>query len=271
MPNKGIKSKNKIIIVFAILLFSLALMTLSAKQEKGTHFLDSMVGVILSPFQNFFTQTIQSISDGINHYFFLVDVARENDQLNLEVQRLINEKNKLIERIASQKRLAKLMAYEDDWEKKAVVASVIGKGATQWSKVIIINKGTQHGIRDHLAVVTDAGVIGQIIHAGLNTSKVLLIIDGRSAVDALFQNSRISGVVVGAGDDECHLKFVPNTADVKVGDQVLSSGLGGIFPKGLIIGKVSQVTKKKQGLFQDITLVPSSDLSRLEEVLVLLS
>ena len=264
MPNKGI-------IVFAILLFSLALMTLSAKQEKGTHFLDSMVGVILSPFQNFFTQTIQSISDGINHYFFLVDVARENDQLNLEVQRLINEKNKLIERIASQKRLAKLMAYEDDWEKKAVVASVIGKGATQWSKVIIINKGTQDGIRDHLAVVTDAGVIGQIIHAGLNTSKVLLIIDGRSAVDALFQNSRISGVVVGAGDDECHLKFVPNTADVKVGDQVLSSGLGGIFPKGLIIGKVSQVTKKKQGLFQDITLVPSSDLSRLEEVLVLLS
>ena len=271
MPNKGIKSKNKIIIVFAILLFSLALMTLSAKQEKGTHFLDSMVGVILSPFQNFFTQTIQSISDGINHYFFLVDVARENDQLNLEVQRLINEKNKLIERIASQKRLAKLMAYEDDWEKKAVVASVIGKGATQWSKVIIINKGTQDGIRDHLAVVTDAGVIGQIIHAGLNTSKVLLIIDGRSAVDALFQESRISGVVVGGGDDECHLKFVPNTADVKVGDKVLSSGLGGIFPKGLIIGKVSQVIKKKQGLFQDITLVPSSDLSRLEEVLVLLS
>ncbi len=93
----------------------------------------------------------------------------------------------------------------------------------------------------------------------------------RYSVDALFQESRISGVVVGAGEDECKLKFVPNTADVKVGDHVLSSGLGGIFPKGLIIGKVSQVSRKKQGLFQDITLVPSSDLSRLEEVLVLLS
>ena len=270
MPNKGIKSKNKIIIVFAILLFSLALMTLSAKQEKGTHFLDSMVGVILSPFQNFFTQTIQSISDGINHYFFLVDVARENDQLNLEVQRLINEKNKLIERIASQKRLAKLMAYEDDWEKKTVVASVIGRDATQWSKVVVINKGTQDGVADHLALITDAGVIGQVIHAGINTSKVLLIVDGRSAVDALFQGSRVSGVVVGMGDDECQLKFVSNTADVKVGDLVLSSGLGGIFPKGLIIGKVSKVFKKKQGLFQGITLIPGSDLSRLEEVLVLL-
>jgi rod shape-determining protein MreC len=271
VPTKGIKGKNKIILVFAILLFSLALMTLSAKQEKGTHFLDSMAGLILSPFQNFFTHTIQTVSDGIGHYFFLVDTARENDQLKLEVQRLISEKNQLVERVASQKRLSKLMAYEDDWKKKAVVASVIGRGATQWSKVVVINKGTQSGLSDHLAVVTDAGVIGQIIHAGLNTSTVLLIVDGRSAVDALFQGSRISGVVVGSGEDQCHLKFVPNTADVKVGDYVLSSGLGGIFPKGLIIGKVSQVSRKKQGLFQDITLIPSSDLSRLEEVLVLLS
>lgn len=268
MPKKG--NKKNIALVSAILLFSLALMTLNVKQEKGTDFLDSVAGFILSPFQNFFTQSIQSVSDSINHYFFLVDVARENDQLKLEVQRLISEKNQLVERLASQKRLAKLMAYDDGWEKKAVVASVIGKDATQWSKVVVINKGTQHGIKDHLAVVTDAGVIGQVIHAGPNTSKVLLIVDGRSAVDALFQDNRISGVVVGMGENECQLKFVPNTADVKVGDSVLSSGLGGIFPKGLIIGKVSQVSKKKQGLFQEITLTPSSDLSRLEEVLVLL-
>ncbi len=245
-------------------------MTLNAKQEKGTGFLDSVAGFILSPFQNFFTQTIQSVSDSINHHFLLVDVARENDQLKLEIQRLISEKNQLIERLASQKRLAKLMAYEDDWDKKIVVASVIGRDATQWSKVVVINKGTQNGIRDHLAVVTDAGVIGQVIHAGVNTSKVLLIIDGRSAVDALFQDNRVSGVVVGMGEDECKLKFVPNTADVKVGDTMLSSGLGGIFPKGLVIGKVSQVSRKKQGLFQEITLTPSSDFSRLEEVLVLL-
>ena len=126
-------------------------------------------------------------------------MSKENDQLQLEVQRLISEKNKLIERISSQKRLAKLMVYEDDWEKKTVVASVVGRGATQWSKVVIIDKGTQDGIKDHLAVVTDAGVIGQIIHAALNTSTVLLIVDGRSAVDALFQGTRISGVVVGSG------------------------------------------------------------------------
>ena len=270
MPKKGIKGKNNIILVSAIVLFSLALMTLNVKQEKGLPFLDALAGVILSPFQNFFSQTIQSVADGINHYFLLVEVARKNDELKLEVQRLINEKNTLIESLSRQQRLSKFMSFQGNWEKKSVAASVVGRDATQWSKVVIINKGTQDGIQDHLAVVTDAGVIGQIINAGLYTSKVLLIIDGRSAVDALFQGSRVSGVVVGMGDDECQLKFVPNTADVKVGDNVISSGLGGIFPKGLIIGKVSQVSRKKQGLFQDITLIPSSDLSRLEEVLVLL-
>lgn len=270
MPRKGNKNKRNIILVSAILLFSLALMTLNVKQEKDAQFLDTTVGIILSPFQNFFNHIIQSVSDSINHYFFLVDAARQNDQLKLEIQRLISEKNQLIEHLASQKRLAKLMAHEDYQEKKAVVASVIGRDSTQWSKVVVINKGTQSGIKDHLAVITDAGVIGQVIHAGFNTSKVLLIVDGRSAVDALFQGSRISGVVVGMGENECQLKFVPNTANVKVGDAVLSSGLGGIFPKGLVIGKVAEVFRKKQGLFQEITLTPSSDLSRLEEVLVLL-
>jgi rod shape-determining protein MreC len=270
VPTKGNKNKKNIVLVSSILLFSLALMTLNVKQEKGIRFLGTISGVILSPFQSFFTQTIQSVSDSINHYFLLVDVARQNDLLKLEIQQLINEKNRIIEYLSSQKRLSKLMAYETESGKKSLVASVIGRGATQWSKVVIINKGLLDGVEDHLAVVTDTGVIGQVIHAGINTSKVLLIVDGRSAVDALFQDSRISGVVVGKGDNECQLKFVPNTADVKMGDLVLSSGLGGIFPKGLIIGKISKISKKKQGLFQEITLAPASDLLRLEEVLVLL-
>jgi rod shape-determining protein MreC len=90
-------------------------------------------------------------------------------------------------------------------------------------------------------------------------------------VDSLFQGSRVSGVVVGTGEKQCKIKFVPNTAEIKVGDRVLSSGLGGVFPKGLVIGTVSQIVRKKQGLFQEITLIPCSDLSNLEEVLVFLS
>lgn len=246
-------------------------MSISAKQQKGLSFLDSLAGLILSPFQNLFTQSVQSVSDGINHYFDLVNVSKENERLKFEVERLVNEKNELIERIARQKRIAGLMSYQDDRKKESLVASVIARDATQWSKVVVIDKGSKHGIKKHLAVVTNSGVIGQVIHAGPTTSKVLLTIDSRSAVDSLFQDSRVSGVVVGTGEEQCEIKFVPNTAKIKVGDRVLSSGLGGIFPKGLFIGTVSKVVKKKQGLFQEITLTPSSDLSKLEEVLVFLS
>jgi rod shape-determining protein MreC len=163
------------------------------------------------------------------------------------------------------------MANQENLKKESLVATVIGRAATQWSKVVFIDKGTQHGVRILSAVVTNLGVIGKIIHAGPTSSKVLLTIDSRSAVDAIFQGSRVSGVVVGTGEKQCKIKFVPNTAEIKVGDRVLSSGLGGVIPKGLVIGKVSQVARKKQGLFQDITLAPSSDLSNLEEVLVFLS
>jgi rod shape-determining protein MreC len=271
VSNKGPKARKNVILVFFILLFSLALMSLSAKQEKGISFLESLTGLILSPFQKLLTQSVQSVSDGINHYFDLVNVSKENERFKFEIERLVNEKNDLIERISRQKRLAGLMAYSDSHKKESLVATVIGRAATQWSKVVFINKGTEHGVKTHYAVVTKSGVIGQIIHAGPTTSKVLLTIDSRSAVDSLFQGSRVSGVVVGTGEKKCRIKFVPNNAEIKVGDQVLSSGLGGIFPKGLIIGTVSKVHQKKQGLFQEITLAPSSDLYNLEEVLVLLS
>jgi rod shape-determining protein MreC len=270
VPSKGLKGRKNIILVFSILLLSLALMSLSAKQEKGISFLESLTGLILSPFQNLFTKSVQSVSDGINHYFDLVNVSKENDRLKFEIERLVNEKNDLNEQISRQKRLDVLIGDPKSHKKESLVATVIGRAATQWSKIIFINKGSENGVRTHSAVVTNSGVIGQIIHAGLTTSKVLLTIDSRSAVDALFQGSRVSGVVVGTGKKQCQIKFVPNTAEINVGDQVLSSGLGGIFPKGLVIGTVSKVARKKQGLFQEITLAPSSDLSNLEEVLVFL-
>ena len=118
--------------------------------------------------------------------------------------------------------------------------------------------------------MTDAGVIGHIIQASAKASKVLLITDSRSAVDSLFQETRNTGVTVGTGQGVCKMKFVPTWADVNIGDKVISSGLGGIFPKGLMVGVVVDVVKKKEDLFQDITVAPSADLSQMEEVVVIL-
>ena len=182
---------------------------------------------------------------------------------------LSQEKNELVERLKQQERIARLLPNEESEPKNLRVATVIGRDATQWSKVVFIDIGTNQGVHENLTVITNAGVIGHIIQSTGKMSKVLLITDSRSAVDSLFQGSRIAGVAVGTGKNAVKMKYVPMNAKVKVGDVILSSGLGGTFPKGLKIGIVSQITKMKQGLFQDITVDPSAEFSRLEEVLVL--
>ncbi|GJL77720.1 MAG: rod shape-determining protein MreC [Nitrospinaceae bacterium] len=270
MPRNGIKGKRLITLLSLLLLVSLALMTLNIKREKGPFFFESLVVWVISPFQTFFTQTVSSISNVFDHYFFVVNTSQENEMLREQIDRLSHEKNSLIEKIKEQERVASLIQNEEPEERRLVIAKVIGKDATQWSNVVFINKGTDDGIQENLAVVTNAGVIGHIIQSSGGTSKVLLITDSRSAVDSLFQDSRFTGVIVGTGENVAQMKYVPMNAEVQVGDSVLSSGLGGTFPKGLKIGIVSQVVKKKQGLFQDIKVTPSADFSRMEEVMVLL-
>lgn len=270
MLRKGIKGKRLITLLSLLLMFSLALMTINIKREKEPLFFESLVIWVAAPFQAVFTQTVSSISNVFDHYFFVVNASQENELLRAEIDQLSREKNDLIERIKEHERVAKLIQHEEPQEKKLLVAKVIGRDATQWSNVIFVDKGSNDGVQGNLAVVTNAGVIGHIIQSSGDTSKVLLITDSRSAVDSLFQGSRFTGVIVGTGESETHMKYVPMNADVEVGDAVLSSGLGGTFPKGLKIGIVSQAIKKKQGLFQEIQVVPSADFSRLEEVMVLM-
>lgn len=246
-------------------------MTVNIQRSSKPFFLETFVVWIVSPVQNFFTNTVAAIDGVIDHYFFLVNVSQENDKLKSEIDVLLRQNNELMEETRQYDRVAGLMKLQKEFGKKTMVATIIGRDATQWSKMVFINKGTRHGIRENLPVVTDAGVVGHVIQATGSVSKVLLIIDNRSAVDSLFQNSRVTGVVVGAGGNVCKMKFVPVDASMKEGDRVLSSGLGGIFPKGLLVGTVTRISKGKEGLFQEVTIKPSVDLSRLEEVLVLLS
>ena len=245
-------------------------MTVNARYDKSNLFFESAVLWFFSPVQNLFSSATESISDLLGHYFFLVETSRENDRLLLKLDRLSKKNNELLEGKKLFERSKKLVEYFDDDKRSFVVAKVIGYDATQWSKMIFINRGTNHKVEKKLAVMTDAGIVGHIIHSSPNSSKVLLITDSRSAIDSLFQETRASGVTVGTGEKTCQMKFVPISAKVSVGDTVVSSGLGGVFPKGLVVGMVVDVVKKKQELFQDITVVPSAALSNLEEVVIVL-
>ena len=271
MPYRRPRGKYFTSLLAGILMLSLILMTVNARYDKVNLFFESIVVLFVSPAQSFFSSVTDSITDGFGHYFFLVRTSIENERLLLELDRLSKKNNKLLERNKFLERSANLTNFMDEDARPFVVAKVIGYDATQWSKVIFINKGTDHKVEKNLSVVTDAGVVGHVIHASLKSSKVLLITDSRSAVDSLFQESRKSGIVVGTGEDICEMKFVSISAKVSVGDKVVSSGLGGVFRKGLVVGSVVDIVKEGHELFQEIRLATSVDFSNLEEVVVLLS
>lgn len=269
MIKRESKAKKNLIIFSSIILLSFVLMTINIRYS-GPLFVEKTVGWVVAPAQRMFTNTRNAVSAVFNHYFFLVNVAKENEHLRRDIDALKKQNTDLAEQILWQDRVGSLIQYKDQSDYKSILASVIGRDATQWSKVIFINKGTNHGVAENMAVVTDAGIIGHITQALPTSSKVLMLNDSRSAVASLFQETRVSGIVSGTGQDFCDMKYVPVSAKVEIGDKILSSGLGGIFPKGLLVGTVTNIKKKKQGLFQEITITPKADLARLEEVLVLL-
>ncbi len=270
MPHWRTTGKSPLIFLACIVLASLLLITISIRYGKENLFFESVIVRIFSPAQNLLTQARTSISDLLDRYFFLTEVSRENDRLLKEVDQLNRRNSDLLEIIERQGRIKKLQKANKNGKLKSLAALVIGRDSTQWSKMIFIDKGTDDGIRGNVAVVTDAGIVGHTIHSTATTSKVLLITDSRSAVDSLFQDTRVPGVSTGTGEGLCKVKFVPIDAELRVGDRVISSGLGGVFPRGWVVGTVVRTVKRKQGLFQDVVVAPGVDLSRLENVLVLL-
>ena len=120
-----------------------------------------------------------------------------------------------------------------------------------------------------MAVISPEGVVGQILKASPDYATVLLVTDYNSAIDAIVQRTRAKGIVEGKEGNRCQLKYLLRTEDVEPGDIVITSGLDGKFPKGLMIGEIQKVDKRHLGVFQYAELIPKVDLDRLEEVLVI--
>lgn len=168
-------------------------------------------------------------------------------------------------------RLQKLLTLKEKVNYPTVIARVIGRDQTSVIKTILIDKGTSHGLKVDLPVIADRGVVGRIIEASFHVSKILLLIDENSNIDALIQENRVQGILQGAASRGCSLKYISKTETVSPGNVIISSGLAGIFPKGLLIGAVTNVDKTDSGLFQKIDVAPYVDFARLEEVIIIKS
>jgi rod shape-determining protein MreC len=151
-----------------------------------------------------------------------------------------------------------------------VGAEVIGQDPSSWFKSVTIDRGERDGVKKGMAVISPAGVIGQVLKTAPHYASVLLITDYNSAVDSVVQRTRAKAIVEGKGENRCQLKYLLRAEEAAVGDIVVTSGLGGNFPKGLMVGEINKVDKKGHGVFQYAELVPSVDLTQLEEVFVIM-
>ncbi len=258
------------IFIVLLLLFALVLMSLRAKQRKGVELFDALLMEISFPFQKAATLVIKTVQGTFQHYIFLVNLERENRVLKEKIAQLQEENHKTNEIKLANERLRQLLQFRERNSPSMIGAEVIGRDPSFWFKSVMIDKGERDGVKKGMAVVSPAGVIGQVLKIAPDYATVLLITDYNSAVDCIVERSRAKAIVEGKGENRCQLKYLLRAEEVAVGDVVVTSGLGGNFPKGLMVGEVKKVDKKGHGVFQYAELVPSVDMTRLEEVFVVM-
>jgi rod shape-determining protein MreC len=198
----------------------------------------------------------------------LVTARGENVVLRERARRLEQELDRLGEVDLENARLRQLLDFRRTLETDVLTARVIGRDATGLSRTVTIDRGDADGIMRQAAVLAPQGVVGQTFLVSRHAARVLLVSDHNSGVDTLVQRTRARGIVQGTIDAGCVLKYVKRTEDVQVGDELVTSGLDGIFPKGLPVGRVVAIDKRGQGLFQSAEVAPRVDVDQLEEVLV---
>ena len=201
-------------------------------------------------------------------YFYLMGVRRQNAELQRQLEEYKQREVHFQEAEQALIRLETLLDLKRQVALPVIGARVIAYDPTLWSRAAIINQGKAQGVKEGLPVLAPQGIVGRIVGVYPEYSKVMLIVDRKSSADAMVQRTRIRGLLKGKGGNRCSLEFVPKNADVQVGDLVLASGLVGLYPKGLVFGKVTAANKKNPGVFQEIEVSPNVDLSTLEEVLV---
>lgn len=205
-----------------------------------------------------------------DRYVDLLGVREENRILKAEVEELRREKRALGSKEIENRRLKKLLDLKASHEFPSLVARITGEDAVGWHRTLFIDRGSADGVTAGMAVTVADGVVGRIVKASKDVAQVLLLTDPGLSMDCRVDRTRARGVLNGSLDRGCVLRYIGLGSDLKAGDHVVTSGLDGIFPKGLSVGRVESTRKGDQGLFLEARVIPSVNVSEIEEVLVIL-
>jgi rod shape-determining protein MreC len=271
MKNKSRRSRKIKVALVAALLFSifmaLVVSTVGRQDFNSSH---KVALELISHAQDASTGMIDFGKSFWYGYVALWGVREENELLKEELAKGLAARQEYREAIATNVRLTRLLELKESLPPPVLTSRIIGRDPSLWFKTVIIDRGSADGVKRGMPAVTVEGIVGQVMNTSPNHSKVLLATDPSSAIDVLIQPSRVQGIIKGKGRDSFDLQYVLRNTDVQKGDQVITSGLGGVFPKGLAVGTVSQVVKNRRGMFQSIEIEPAVDFSRLEYLLIMM-
>ncbi len=265
------KRYRRFIFVSVLLLYPLVAFLASGRRGREPNFIDRAVIAMTAPLQSGLNWAIDGVVGTVSHYVDLRGVREENDALRLENMQLRAAVQLLGEARAENERLKQLLAYAEKVPGPKIPARVVGVNPVAKLLSVRISSGERQGVVQGMSVVTPDGIVGQVIRATGGYADVALVTDPQSRVGVRVQRSRARGTAAGTGSGPLKLENMLRTEDVENGDLIITSGTDGVYPPGLVVGRVANLEKKEHGMFQAADILPAVDTTKLEEVLVVAS
>jgi len=225
---------------------------------------------IMAPVQRLLALPVDLARNGWSRYLALLSVRDENEALRARVAALEEEDLQLREALVESGRLRRIAEMREGFDVPMRPAQVVGQDVSPWFHSVLIDRGRSEGVHSGMPVVTDRGVVGLVTATAPHAGRTLLVLDAQSAIDGIVQRSRARGIVRGQGTDRLAFEYYVRGDDVQVGDTVITSGFGGVYPKGLRLGEVVEVHAEPTRLLHQAVLRPAVDFGRLEQVFVML-
>jgi len=263
----GYNGKQKKI-YFLLALFAFLFWLITAQVKSGQFFLEKPIFSVSAFFERIIHGAYTGIHSVWSGYVSLAGTSRKNRRLHEEITKLRLESQITDELLIENERLLELLAFKKRVHATSLPIQIIGKTVSPSSSTVTISKGSADGIKRNMAVITDDGVVGRVQTVLAGVAKVILITDPANMLAVRVQRNREEGLLEGKLSN-CALKYVSYYADIQEGDLLVTSGLDGIYPKGLPVATVKKVKKHEANPYQSVEAEPIVSFSRLEEALVL--
>ncbi len=263
-----LKRYRTLLIVGVLLLYPLGAFLTTGRRGRTPNFLDRAVIGLTAPLQRGLIGIIDGVKAVVFGYIDLREVRQENEQLRAENLQLRAAVQALGETRVENERLRGLLGYAEAASGPEIAARVVGVNPVAKLLSVRINRGESDGVYRGMSVVTPDGIVGQVVRATGGWADVALVTDAQSRVGVRVQRSRARGTAAGAGKGPLQLENMLRTEDVQEGDLIITSGTDGVYPPGLVVGKVTHLEKTEHGMFLGGDIIPAVDTTRLEEVLV---